>query len=86
RIDETITIYETKVLPTYQSLGDRHMLVVDRGYLALHLLTRNAKGDRKRAGSLLKMALADAKAMRLPEADVIVDIMIDQGFEIRDPG
>ncbi|MEX1367867.1 MAG: hypothetical protein AB1Z98_32360 [Nannocystaceae bacterium] len=84
-LGRAIATYDTEVLPAKEALGDRRELLVSRANLALHLLARNAEGDRRRAESLLRLALQDAEAMRLPEADTIRAIMSNQGFEISSP-
>lgn len=79
-LDETIEIYDTKALPVFEALGDRRSLVIDRANLAFHLIARNQQGDRRRAELLLRLALKDAVAMRLPEGDAIRRAMEREGF------
>jgi hypothetical protein len=70
-LDEALRIYKQEVLPVYERLGDTRMLVVDRGYLARHLLSRDLPEDRTEAADLLRLALRDADAMGIPEAATI---------------
>ena len=48
--------------------------------LALTLLTRNNAGDREEARRLLCLALADARRMKLPEAEQIEAILEQTGL------
>jgi hypothetical protein len=79
QLDEAVRIYREDVLPAYARIGEARMMVIDRGYLASYLLHRNEGGDREAARSLLCLALADARRMRLP-AEWIPKILREYGL------
>ena len=64
-------MYQEEVLPSYIRVGDARLLIVDRRWLASHLLRRGATKDRREAQRLLCLALADARRLRIPEAATI---------------
>ncbi|MEX1365783.1 MAG: hypothetical protein AB1Z98_21830 [Nannocystaceae bacterium] len=70
-LDEALAIWTQQVLPAYERLGARRDLVPRRTKVAMAYSTRNASGDRERAAELLRLALADAERMHMPEADEI---------------
>ena len=80
QLDEALTIREQEQLPTLERLGDVRGLLVARVNLALNLLARDAPGDRDKAGSLLCLALADARRLRIPEAGQIEAILQGEGL------
>lgn len=67
-IDEALRIRREEELPVYERLGDGVALAYTRRKLARALLTRAAPGDRDEALRLLRLALADAERLALPEA------------------
>jgi hypothetical protein len=75
-LDEALRIYNTEVLPVYERLGDTRMLVVDRANLAIHCL-KFIPPRRPEANHLLCQALADARRMGIPEAEIIQEILED---------
>lgn len=85
-LDEAIETYETKVLPTHEALGARRDLAFGRWGLAHVLIARRGEGDRRRAESLLRSALKEAEALRLPQARSIRRLMLVEGFEVEEGG
>jgi tetratricopeptide (TPR) repeat protein len=75
QLDEALRIRQEEELPTYERLGDVPDLIWGRYYTADNLLARNAPDDRAEAIRLLNLALADARAMRLPETGQIEGIL-----------
>jgi hypothetical protein len=75
QLDEALRIRQEEQLPVYERLGARRDILVARANIALTLLDRDAPGDRDEAIRLLNVALEDARAMRLPEAEQIEDIL-----------
>ena len=74
-VDEALRIRREEQLPVYERLGDVRALLVGRANLALTLLRRGAPGDHAEAVTLLRMALVDARRLRLPEAGQIQQIL-----------
>ena len=66
---QAIEIYEKSVLPVYEMLGDKRMLLVDQANLAMMYL--NSEEDSARAMELLETAYQSAKEMQIPEAEQI---------------
>lgn len=84
QLDEALRIQKEDELPVYEKLGHRRSMLVARANIALHLLQRDANGDRKEAKALLSLALQDALEMRLPEADQIQRIMRRHHFSLKE--
>ena len=78
--DQAIRIYREDVVPANQKLGGLHDQVFDRWELASLLLQRGRAEDRPEAETLLRAALADAKRLRVPEAQAITTFMQQQGI------
>ena len=74
-LEEALRIRQTEVLPIMKRLNDKRGLLVEQANIAIGLLTRNKKGDRERAISLLNAAHASALEMRIPEAGQIAGIL-----------
>ncbi len=74
-LDEALRIRYEEQLPVYEKLGDLRSLLVAQANIALALLQRQGEGDRPKAQALLSQALMAARAMRLPEAAQIEQIM-----------
>jgi hypothetical protein len=70
-LDEALRIRREEELPVFERLGDRRGLLVARANIAILLARRDQPGDRAEAEALLALALGDAVAMRIPEADTI---------------
>lgn len=79
-LDEALRIRRDEELPVYERLGATRDLLVDRAYLALNLLKRNAPGDREEAG-MLRQAYQAAEKMGIPEAGQIRRIQVREGLE-----
>jgi len=75
QLDEALRIRQEEELPTYERLGARRDILVARANIALTLRRRNAPGDRDEAIRLFRLALDDARAMRIPEAGQIEAIL-----------
>jgi hypothetical protein len=71
QLDEALRIRTAEELPVYERLGDVHSLLICRAKIALTLLARGRADDREQANSLLCLALAAARHLRLPEAGQI---------------
>ncbi len=75
QLDEALRIREQEELPALQRLGDVRTLIVARTNLAMNLLDRATPGDRERADEHLRLALADAHRLGLPDAGLIEAIL-----------
>lgn len=71
----------TNVLPVYERLGSARDVMRCRGWIARILLERAHLQDRPRAEALMRQALAAARAMQLPEAAVIENVLRKHGFD-----
>ncbi len=71
QLDEALRICREEELPVYEKLGDVRSLLVGRANLALLYLKRGHADDRRQAAELLRLALRDAEALRIPEAEQI---------------
>lgn len=80
RNDEALRIRREEELPIYEKLGAEFELVRSRANVALIRLARGQDGDREAAHSLLLLALAKAREMKLPEAGQIERILESRGF------
>jgi tetratricopeptide (TPR) repeat protein len=80
QLDEALRIRQEEQLPVYERLGDVRELLVGRANLAQLLLTRNNDGDRDEAGTLLCLALAEARRLRIPEAGRIEEFLTRNGL------
>ena len=67
-------------MPVYEQLGDTRSLLVGRTNLALLLWQMDAEKHQAEIQNLLKLALADAKQMQIPEAEQIEAIMREIGM------
>ena len=79
QLDEALKIRKEE-LPVYERLGDVRELLVGRANLAITLLTRGRAEDRDEARRLLHLALAEARRLKLPEAQQIQDFLEQQGL------
>lgn len=80
QLDEALRIRTDEELPVYERMDDVRELVIGRANLAQTLLIRNNHGDRPEARRLLCLALADARRLRLPEAQQIEEILAHFGL------
>ncbi len=80
QLDEALRILKEEVLPACERLGDVRGLLVGRTTLGQILLVRTANNDRPEARQLLCLALADARRLRLPEAQQIEAILAHVGL------
>jgi tetratricopeptide (TPR) repeat protein len=65
QLDETLRIREQEELPIYDRLGDVHSLLVTRTKIAFLLHEIDAKAHKERIEELLRLALTDAKRLKL---------------------
>jgi tetratricopeptide (TPR) repeat protein len=79
-LDEALRIRREEALPVFERLGDARSLLVGRANLAILHLTRNREGDRQEANRLLRLALAEARRLRLPEEQQIQQILESAGL------
>jgi tetratricopeptide (TPR) repeat protein len=75
QLDEVLRIRREEEIPVYQALGDVHALLQARTNLAQALRARAGPGDVAEARRLLGLALGAAKSLRLPEANIIGEIL-----------
>ncbi len=80
QLDEALRIRREEQLPVYERLGDVRSRAAARNNIAVNLLARLHPGDRDEAAGLLRLALADAISMQIPEADVIRAILQEHGL------
>ncbi len=74
-LDEALRVRREEQLPVYERLGNVRGLLVGRAELALIHLERNGENDRESAIALLRLALAPAERLGLPEAEQIRSIL-----------
>ena len=80
-MDEALRIYEQEVLPVFERLGDTHGLSICRARIAILLYQIDAKANKGKIDELLRLALADAKRLKLPrEIEWIEGIMNSRFF------
>ena len=75
QFDEALRIRTEQVLPVYEKLKARREILVCEANMAKGLLKRKRPGDQPEAERLLRRALAEAEAMKLPEAAIIQGIL-----------
>ena len=73
--ESALRIRREEVLPVFERLGDARELLVGRWYLANALSRRGGDGDHDEAGRLLRLALDEARRLKLPEAQRIEQII-----------
>lgn len=83
QLDEAPRILTDEVLGAFERLGDVRSVLVCRAKIAITLLTRKRADERAQANELLCLALADAKRLRLAEAQQITDILQRMGMSCR---
>jgi tetratricopeptide (TPR) repeat protein len=79
-LDEALRIRREEALPVYERLGGVRELLVERANQATLHLIRNREGDRQEANRLLRLALAEARRLRLPEEQQIQQILERAGL------
>jgi tetratricopeptide (TPR) repeat protein len=80
-LDEALRIRQEEQLPVYERLNSVHDMLIGRAKIGILLLNRNNSGDRKQAAKYLFLALKDAQRLRLPEANIISQIIADANLE-----
>ena len=80
QLDEALKIRNEEQLPVYQRLGDVRELLIARANIAMALLQRGRELDRGEASRLLRLALADARRLKLREAQQIEQIITQAGL------
>jgi hypothetical protein len=80
QLDEALKIRKEE-LPVYEQLGDVRSLLVGRANLAMTLLSRGREDDRNEADRLLRLALDEARKLKLPEAQQIEQIIAQAGLD-----
>lgn len=79
-LDEALRIRREEEVPIYEKLGAELDLVRSRSQIGSILLARSQDGDREAAHSLLLLALAKAREMKLPEAGQIETVLERHGL------
>ncbi|NUQ71608.1 MAG: hypothetical protein HUU17_12420 [Chthonomonadales bacterium] len=79
-LDEALRIRREEALPVYERLGDVRALLVGRVYLAFILKQRGKPEDGPEIERLMRQALADARRLRIPEAEQIQGFMREMGI------
>jgi tetratricopeptide (TPR) repeat protein len=74
-LDASLRIRREEELPVYERLGDVRYLLFGRWNLASTLLRRGRQEDRKEAHDLLTKALDEARRLKLPEAQLIEQLL-----------
>jgi tetratricopeptide (TPR) repeat protein len=80
-LDEALRIRREEELPVYERLGAVRDLLVCRWWIATILDERGRSEDRAEIERLLRLALADARRLRIPEAGQIEGIMRQMGLD-----
>ncbi len=78
-LDEALRIRREEEMPVYERLGDVRSLLITRVQLAIVLMQLDPP-QADEAGALLRLALAEAQRMRIPEAGQILQVMADFGL------
>jgi hypothetical protein len=65
-LKEALCIREQEVLPVFEQFGDVRELVLCRTNIAIILHEIDAEANKDRIDELLRLALADAKRLKLP--------------------
>ncbi|WP_146157821.1 hypothetical protein [Enhygromyxa salina] len=78
-LDEALRIRRDEQLPVFERLGDVRSLLVARANLASALLQRREPADIHEIIELLALALRDARRLRLPETQQIVQLVRQLG-------
>ncbi|WP_026154922.1 tetratricopeptide repeat protein [Thiolinea disciformis] len=81
QLDEALRIYKVDMLPTFEQLGDMRALLVGRTNLAITLYQKDVQQFAAEIEKLLRLALADAQQMQIPEAEQIRAIMQQMGLQ-----
>ncbi len=81
-LDGALRIRREEQLPVFERLGDARSLLIGRAGLAMTLLRRGHDGDRDEARELLRLALAEARRLQLPEAGKIAKYIQESGFAV----
>jgi hypothetical protein len=81
QLDEALRIRTEEELPVYERLGDAHSLLVCRANIAWTLLARRRANDRAQANSLLCLALAAARHLRLPGTEQVEQMLQQAGMD-----
>ena len=79
QLDEALRIRQRDELPVFEALGDVRERSITMAKIAGVLTERN---ERDEAHRLFSAALADARALRIPEAEQIATMMRGAGFEV----
>ncbi len=79
-LDEALRILREEALPVYERLGDVRALLEGRVYLAFILKQRGKPEDGPEIERLMRQALADARRLRIPEAEQIQGFMREMGI------
>ncbi len=83
--DEALRILTKEVLPVYERLGDRRSMAIARTNVARLYLQRARPEDMTLAANLLRLALHDAEAMKLPEAAQIRSFLAENDLDASAP-
>ncbi|MBM4394731.1 MAG: hypothetical protein FJ087_03460 [Deltaproteobacteria bacterium] len=78
---EALRILRGEALPVFVGPGNTRERLVCRAGIAVLLLKRGRRADRREADDLLRSALADAEALRIPEAEQIRRIRTQAGLD-----
>jgi tetratricopeptide (TPR) repeat protein len=77
-LDKALEIRQQEELPVFERLGDVRELLLCRAKIAVLLHEMNTEANKERINELLRLALADAKRLKLPgETEWIENIMKD---------
>ena len=81
QLEQALHLRREEEIPVYERLGDARELSIGRANIALILLRRGKPEDMPEILRLLGLALADARRLRLPEAQQIEKIVRDIGHD-----
>ncbi len=84
-LDESLRIRREEELPVYERLGDKRSMVVTHANIAMAYL-RLDPARLGEANRLLCLALSDARRMKIPEADIIQNILNRYQMTCEDDG
>ncbi|MCI5161673.1 MAG: tetratricopeptide repeat protein, partial [Candidatus Electrothrix sp. AX5] len=76
-LDKALEIRETKQLPVFERLGDIRELLICRTNIAFLLQEMNNPANEARITELLRLALADAKRLKLPKETTSIEKIME---------
>lgn len=83
-LQESIRLRTEEIHPVLLQHGDLQNLCTSSRKLAMAFLKRDNEGDRDTAKELLQKSLQLAAKLQIPEAQIILNVMLQSGLETED--